>query len=71
MHAKTGTLSGDVTLAGFVESRDREYVFVTLADEIARGTVAEDKARAAIDRMLGRIAAPNINAEISSGSATP
>ncbi|TRZ58186.1 MAG: hypothetical protein D4S00_00950 [Streptomycetaceae bacterium] len=71
VHAKTGTLSGDVTLAGFVESRDREYVFVTLADEIAHGTVAEDKARAAIDRMLGRIAAPNINAQISSGSATP
>lgn len=71
VHAKTGTLSGDVTLAGYVESRDREYVFVTLADEIAHGTVAEDKARAAIDRMLGRIAAPNINAQISSGSTTP
>ena len=65
VRAKTGTLNGTVTLAGFVESVDREYVFVTLADEIQRGTRASDKARAAIDRILGRIAAPNIPTEIS------
>ena len=65
VRAKTGTLNGTVTLAGYVESIDREYIFVTLADEIPRGTRASDKARAAIDRLLGRIAAPNIPAEIS------
>jgi D-alanyl-D-alanine carboxypeptidase len=65
VRAKTGTLNGTVTLAGFVESVDREYVFVTLADEIQRGTRSSDKARAAIDRILGRIAAPNIPTEIS------
>ena len=65
VHAKTGTLNGTVTLAGYVESTQREYIFVTLADEIPRGTRAESKARAAIDRLLGRIAAPNIPAEIS------
>jgi hypothetical protein len=36
-----------------------------LADEIPGGNTALDKARAAIDRVLGRIAAPNIPAEIS------
>lgn len=65
VRAKTGTLNGTATLAGYVQSTDREYVFVTLADEIAKGNAALNKARAAIDRVLGRIAAPNIPAEIS------
>jgi D-alanyl-D-alanine carboxypeptidase/D-alanyl-D-alanine-endopeptidase (penicillin-binding protein 4) len=71
VRAKTGTLNGTVTLAGYVESADREYVFVTLADEISRGTKSSAKARAAIDRLLGRIAAPNIPAEISAAPVTP
>ena len=71
VHAKTGTLNGTVTLAGYVEAGDREYVFVTLADEIRNGTRAENSARAAIDRLLGRIAAPNIEAELSDASNTP
>ena len=71
VRAKTGTLNGTVTLAGYVESVDREYVFVTLADDIQRGTRASDKARAAIDRILGRIAAPNIPTEISEVEPTP
>ena len=71
VHAKTGTLNGTVTLAGYVESADREYVFVTLADEIPKGNRASDKARAAIDRILGRIAAPNIETEISEASKLP
>ena len=65
VRAKTGTLNGTATLAGYVQSTDREYVFVTLADDIAKGNTALNKARAAIDRVLGRIAAPNIPAEIS------
>jgi D-alanyl-D-alanine carboxypeptidase len=65
VRAKTGTLNGTATLAGSVESTDREYIFVTLADDIPLGNSALNKARAAIDRVLGRIAAPNIPAEIS------
>ena len=65
VRAKTGTLNGAATLAGYVESTDREYIFVALADDIAFGNAALNKARAAIDRVLGRIAAPNIPAEIS------
>jgi D-alanyl-D-alanine carboxypeptidase/D-alanyl-D-alanine-endopeptidase (penicillin-binding protein 4) len=64
VRAKTGTLNGTATLAGYVQSSDREYVFVTLADDIAKGNAALNKARAAIDRVLGRIAAPNIPTEI-------
>ncbi len=71
VHAKTGTLNGTVTLAGYVESGDREYVFVTLADEIPHGSRAENKARAAIDRILGRIAVPNVKAEISEAVPQP
>ena len=64
VRAKTGTLNGTATLAGYVESTDRDYVFVALADEIPLGNSALDKARAAIDRVLGRIAAPNIPVEV-------
>jgi len=64
IHAKTGTLNGAATLAGYVQSADREYVFVTIADEIPKGNTALNKARIAIDRVLGRIAAPNIPTEI-------
>ena len=64
IRAKTGTLNGAATLAGYVQSTDREYVFVLLADEISKGNAALNKARAAIDRVLGRIAAPNIPTEI-------
>ena len=71
VRAKTGTLNGTVTLAGYVESTDREYVFVTLADDISRGANSSAKARAAIDRLLGRIAAPNIPAVISETPTTP
>ncbi|MSO43157.1 MAG: D-alanyl-D-alanine carboxypeptidase/D-alanyl-D-alanine-endopeptidase [Candidatus Planktophila sp.] len=71
VRAKTGTLNGAVTLAGYVESTDREYIFVTLADEIPRGASAEKKAREAIDRLLGRIAAPNIPAVIPEVSPAP
>ncbi len=64
VRAKTGTLNGTATLAGYVESTDRDYVFVALADEIPLGNSALDKARAAIDRVLGRIAAPKIPVEV-------
>ena len=71
IHAKTGTLNGTVTLAGYVQSAEREYIFVTLADNIPKGYTATNKARSAIDRILGRIAAPNISAEISEAQKLP
>jgi len=56
--AKTGTLTGTVSLAGFVQSGDREYAFVVIADKIRRTNVASDRARKTVDRYLAKIAAP-------------
>lgn len=56
--AKTGTLSGTANLAGYVESGDREYAFVILADHLRRTNRAETRARDTVDRILGKIASP-------------
>ncbi len=58
VHAKTGTLNGTVTLAGYIEAKDREYIFVVLADRLSRTNSAAKIARDALDRYLGRIALP-------------
>ena len=58
VHAKTGTLNGTVTLAGYIESGDREYIFVVLADRLSRTYSAAKIARDTLDRYLGRIALP-------------
>lgn len=56
--AKTGTLSGTVSLAGYVQSGDREYAFTIIADKIKRTRSASDRARETLDIYLGKIAAP-------------
>jgi D-alanyl-D-alanine carboxypeptidase len=56
--AKTGTLSGTVSLAGYVQSGDREYAFAIIADRIKRGFYASERARKTLDRYLAKIAAP-------------
>lgn len=56
--AKTGTLTGVVSLAGYVQSGDREYAFIVIADEISPNPAASDRARKTIDRYLAKIAAP-------------
>ena len=58
VHAKTGTLSGTVSLAGYVDSEDRQYIFVAIADKIPRRYSASERARDTLDRILGKIAAP-------------
>ena len=60
VHAKTGTLNGTVTLAGYIEAGDREYIFVVLADRLSRTYSAAKIARDTLDRYLGRIASPLI-----------
>lgn len=71
VHAKTGTLSGTVSLAGYVESGQHEYVFVVLADRIPKGYIAGTRARNALDRILGKIAAPLIPAPLVVPAQTP
>ncbi|MCX6444042.1 MAG: D-alanyl-D-alanine carboxypeptidase [Actinobacteria bacterium] len=56
--AKSGSLNGTANLAGYVESGDREYAFVIIADKIKRGNSAGDRARAMMDKILGKIASP-------------
>jgi D-alanyl-D-alanine carboxypeptidase/D-alanyl-D-alanine-endopeptidase (penicillin-binding protein 4) len=58
VRAKTGTLNGTVTLAGYVESQDREYIFVVIADRLSRSYSASKVARDTLDRYLGKIALP-------------
>jgi len=70
IHAKTGTLNGTVSLAGYIESAEHVYIFVTIADKIARGNRASDKARELMDRILGRIASPTVPAAPSIDSST-
>jgi D-alanyl-D-alanine carboxypeptidase/D-alanyl-D-alanine-endopeptidase (penicillin-binding protein 4) len=74
VHAKTGTLNGTVTLAGYIESKDREYVFVVLADRLSRTNSAAKIARDTLDRYLGRIALPLVpitESETVASSITP
>jgi len=56
--AKTGSLNGTANLAGYVESGDREYAFVIIADRLKRGNSAENLARATMDKILGKVASP-------------
>ena len=60
VRAKTGTLNGTVSLAGYIESGEHEYIFVVIADQIPKGHTAATRARNALDRILGKIAAPLI-----------
>jgi D-alanyl-D-alanine carboxypeptidase len=75
VRAKTGTLNGTVSLAGYVESGAHEYVFVAIADRIKKGEVAAKMARATLDKLLGRITAPFIfptqSSDSSSSSESP
>ena len=60
VRAKTGSIRGTVSLAGFVTSGEKEYVFVVLADGVGRTRSLQDAARRAIDRMLGTITKPSV-----------
>ena len=68
--AKTGTLSGTVSLAGYVQSGDREYAFTIIADNIKRTTYASEQARKTLDVYLGKIAAPLMLPVIETTTAT-
>jgi D-alanyl-D-alanine carboxypeptidase/D-alanyl-D-alanine-endopeptidase (penicillin-binding protein 4) len=67
VHAKTGSLNGVVSLAGFVESGEHKFAFAIIADRIPIGYYSESAARSAIDKLLGKIAAPlqvNLNIDV-------
>jgi len=56
VRAKTGRLYDTANLAGYIESGDREYAFVIIADKLNKTN--GDRARAAMDLLIGKIAAP-------------
>ncbi len=58
VRAKTGWLSGTVSLAGYVISGDREYVFVAIADRIRPTLTSRKKVREIMDKMIGTLAKP-------------
>ena len=68
--AKTGTRSGTVSLAGYVQSGDREYAFTIIADNIKRTNYASEQARKTLDIYLGKIAAPLLLPVIDTSTAT-
>jgi len=59
VRAKTGWVNNSVTLAGYVMEGEKEYAFAILADGITPSFTARNKARAAMDRLLGAIVKGN------------
>lgn len=58
--AKTGWVNGTVSLAGYITSGEKEYVFAVIADQLPWRYTATLKARESIDKMIGSLAAPKI-----------
>jgi D-alanyl-D-alanine carboxypeptidase len=56
--AKTGWINTSVTLAGYVEAGETEYVFAVIASNVNPTENSRDRARKIIDKMLATIAKP-------------
>ena len=56
--AKTGWINTSVTLAGYVEAGESEYVFAVIANRVTPTENSRDRARKIIDKMLATIAKP-------------
>jgi D-alanyl-D-alanine carboxypeptidase len=58
VRTKTGSLTGVVSLAGYVQGGDHEYIFVAIADQIPKNPTAARAARVAFDKVLAKFAKP-------------
>jgi PBP4 family serine-type D-alanyl-D-alanine carboxypeptidase len=58
VRTKTGFLTGVVSMAGYVQGGDREYIFVAIADQIPKNNAAAMAARVALDKVLAKFAKP-------------
>lgn len=56
--AKTGWINTSVTLAGYVEVGNNEYVFAVIANYLKPTETSRDLARKTIDKMLATVAKP-------------
>ena len=62
--AKTGWINTSVTLAGYVEAGESEYVFAVIASRVTPTENTRDRARNIIDKMLATIAKPLVTAAV-------
>jgi D-alanyl-D-alanine carboxypeptidase/D-alanyl-D-alanine-endopeptidase (penicillin-binding protein 4) len=62
--AKTGWINTSVTLAGYVEAGESEYVFAVIANRVTPTEYSRDRARKIIDKMLATIAKPLATAAV-------
>jgi len=58
VRTKTGSLTGVVSMAGYVQGGDHEYIFVAIADRIPKNPTAARAARIAFDKVLAKFAKP-------------
>ena len=58
VRAKTGWIDNTVSLAGFVNVGDKQYVFTFIANQIINRESARSAARVTMDKMLATIARP-------------
>lgn len=58
VRTKTGLLTGVVSMAGYVQGGDHEYIFVAIADQIPKNTTAAKAARVALDKALAKFVKP-------------
>lgn len=58
VRTKTGFLTGVVSMAGYVQGGDHEYIFVAIADQIPKNNTAAKAARNALDKVLAKFAKP-------------
>jgi len=56
--AKTGWIDTSVTMAGYVEVGDNEYIFAVIANHVTPTEKSRDLARKTIDKMLATVAKP-------------
>ena len=58
IRAKTGWINTSVTMAGYVEVGNNEYVFAVIANHVKPTETSRNLARKTIDRMLATVAKP-------------
>jgi D-alanyl-D-alanine carboxypeptidase len=68
VRTKTGSLTGVVSMAGYVQGGDHEYIFVAIADRIPKNTTAAKAARVALDKLLAKFAKPILSISPSPSS---
>jgi D-alanyl-D-alanine carboxypeptidase len=71
VRAKTGWIDTTVSLAGYVTSGEKQYIFAVIADRITNRESARGAARVTIDKMLSTIARPAPARSPSESAPTP